>query len=95
MLERAIAERRRLLAAEMLRAAPPEVTGLPEKDYPGVGAMTADYLTGKLDAFHYTPGQEAGTEGARQVTETLSLSWGMRDARVMFRSRTVAEWESA
>ena len=51
-----------LLAAEMLRTAPPEKTGLPEKDYPGVGAMTAEYLTGKREAFQYTVAQE--TDGA-------------------------------
>ena len=43
-----------LLAAEMLRAAPPETSGLPEGEYPGVGAMTAEYLTGKREAFQYT-----------------------------------------
>ena len=43
-----------LLAAEMLRAAPPETSGLPEGEYPGVGTMTAEYLTGKREAFQYT-----------------------------------------
>lgn len=43
-----------LLAAEMLRAAPPETSGLPEGEYPGVGTMTAEYLTGKRKAFQYT-----------------------------------------
>ena len=38
------------LAAEMLRAAPPEVTFLPEAEYAGVGNRIADYLTGKADA---------------------------------------------
>ena len=42
-----------LLAAEMLRAAPPETSGLPEGEYPGVGTMTAEYLTGKREAFQY------------------------------------------
>ena len=50
-----------LMAAEMLRTAPPEVTGLPEKDYPGVCAMTAEYLTGKREAFQYVAAQ--GTDG--------------------------------
>ena len=52
-----------LMAAEMLRAAPPEETGLPEKDYPGVGNMTADYLTGRTEAFQYViqEGEGAGT----------------------------------
>ena len=46
-----------LMAAEMLRNAPPEETGLPEKDYPGVGAMTAEYLTGHRDVFQYVVAQ--------------------------------------
>ena len=37
------------LSAEMLRAAPPEVTFLPEAEYAGVGNRIADYLTGKAD----------------------------------------------
>ena len=47
-----------LLAAEMLRAAPPAVSGLPEKDYAGVGAMTAEYLTGKRAEFQYVAAEE-------------------------------------
>jgi integral membrane protein (TIGR01906 family) len=43
-----------LLAAEMLQAAPPETSGLPEGEYPGVGTMTAEYLTGKREAFLHT-----------------------------------------
>ena len=43
-----------LLSAEMLRRAPPQTTGLPEAEYPGVGRMTAGYLTGKLPVFQYT-----------------------------------------
>ena len=77
-----------LLAAEMLRAAPPEVTGLPEKDYPGVGAMTADYLTGKLDAFQYTPGQEAGTEGAPTEVFQAHEASHMEDCRGLIRLDT-------
>ena len=53
-----------LLAAEMLRAAPPAYSGLPEKDYPGVGTMTADYLTGRTETFQYVipDGEGEGTE---------------------------------
>jgi len=42
-----------LLSREMLRHAPPETTGLPETEYPGVGRMTAAYLTGQEDTFQY------------------------------------------
>ena len=52
-----------MLAAEMLTAAPPEASGLPEKDYPGVCEMTAGYLTGKTESFQYVipEGEGAGT----------------------------------
>ena len=49
-----------LLAGEMLRCAPPASTGLPEKEYPGVGRMTADYLTGKETDFRYVFSDAAG-----------------------------------
>ena len=42
-----------LLARAMRRQAPPETTGLPETEYPGVGRMTAGYLTGREEAFQY------------------------------------------
>ena len=49
------------MAEEMLNTAPPETTGLPEKDYPGVCAMTAEYLTGRRETFQYVVAQ--GTDG--------------------------------
>ena len=42
------------LAAQMLEHAPPEVSGLPEAEYPGMGNMIADFLTGKTKTFRYT-----------------------------------------
>ena len=42
-----------LLAREMLRAAPPEQSGLPEAEYPGMGRMIAGYLTGREEVFQY------------------------------------------
>lgn len=42
------------LADRMLAAAPPPSTGLPEAEYPGVGRMIADYLTGREQVFQYT-----------------------------------------
>ena len=47
-----------LLAAEMLRSAPPAVSGRAEKDYAGVGAMTAEYLTGKRAEYQYVAAEE-------------------------------------
>ena len=43
-----------LLAAKMLQYAPPETTGLPETEYPGMARMIAGYLTEKEDTFQYT-----------------------------------------
>ncbi len=51
-----------LLAAEMLQEAPPEKTGLPEAEYPGVCRMTADYLTGGTADFQYTVPDGTGGE---------------------------------
>lgn len=50
----AIAGNGDLLAEKMLRYAPPERSGLPAAEYPGVGRMTADYLTGRQPVFQYT-----------------------------------------
>ena len=49
-----------LLTAEMLKNAPPETTGLPEKEYGAVGKMTADYLSGRTDVFQHTFSDESG-----------------------------------
>ena len=51
-----------LLAAEMLRFAPPETTGLPAGEYPGAGEMAAAYLTGKTETFQYAYTDENGSE---------------------------------
>ena len=50
------------LERDMRRAAPSPVTGLPESEYAGVCRMTADYLTGRADAFQYRYTAEDGTE---------------------------------
>ena len=78
-----------LLAAEMLREAPPEVSGLPAADYPGVGAMTAEYLTGKRDVFQYVAAY--GTrEGACARTEVFQEHEAahMADCRELIRLDT-------
>jgi len=49
-----------LLTSEMLKNAPPAVTGLPEKEYGPVGKMTADFLSGRTDVFQYTFSDESG-----------------------------------
>ena len=49
-----IAGDKALLAAEMERWAPPKVSGLPEAQYPEVGRVIAEYLTGKRTWFQYS-----------------------------------------
>ena len=51
-----------LLAREMFRHAPPEVTGLPETEYEGAGRMTAGYLTGREPVFQYAFSDAEGRE---------------------------------
>ena len=79
-----------LLAEEMLRAAPPETTGLPAEDYPGVGAMTAEYLTGKREAFRYVLTGDTGNAAASgtEVFQTHEAAH-MADCRALIRLDTV------
>ena len=49
-----------LFLAEMRRLAPPERTGLPEAEYPGMAAHIADYLAGRKDSFQYSVSGEGG-----------------------------------
>ena len=41
------------LGSQMLKYAPPEASLLPEREYPGMGGMTAGYLTGRTERFQY------------------------------------------
>ena len=43
----------RVYEREMTRFAPPEATGLPAEEYPGMAAHIADYLAGRKDSFQY------------------------------------------
>lgn len=80
-----------LLGAEMLRTAPPEVTGLPESDYAGVGVMTADFLTGRQENFQYVVAQSAGNGTACARTEVFQPHEAahMEDCRKLIRLDTV------
>lgn len=75
-----IAGDRNILAAEMRRYSPPSYSGLPDEEYPGMGGMIADYLTGRQDAFQYyftdtdgsavacfAPHEESHMEDCRQL----------------------------
>ena len=42
------------LGYQMLKYAPPETSLLPAEEYPGMGDMTAGYLTGRTERFQYT-----------------------------------------
>lgn len=44
----------RMMLALMRRYAPPEATGLPEAEYPGMAAMITGYLAGAREEFQYT-----------------------------------------
>ena len=78
-----------LMAEEMLRTAPPETTGLPEKDYPGVCEMTAEYLTGKRETFQYVAAQGTdGTACARTEVFQAHEAAHMADVRDLIRLDT-------
>ena len=78
-----------LMAEEMLRTAPPEMTGLPEKDYPGVCEMTAEYLTGKRESFQYVMAQGTdGTACARTEVFQEHEAAHMADVRDLIRTDT-------
>ena len=80
-----------LMGAEMLRAAPPEVTGLPESDYAGVGVMTADFLTGRQENFQYAVARGTGNSTACARTEVFQPHEAahMEDCRKLIRLDTV------
>ncbi len=54
----------KLLAGEMRRFAPSGTSGLPDGEYPEMGRMIADYLTGRKQEFQYIYRNETGTETA-------------------------------
>lgn len=75
------------LAEELLKSAPPEVSRLPETEYPGVGNMTAGYLTGRTDRFQYEyTGADGNTTACFQDHEEAHMA----DCRELIRlDRTV------
>ena len=79
-----------LLGTEMLRAAPPEATGLRTEDYAGVAVMTADFLTGKQEAFRYVVAQGTGSGTACARTEVFQPHEAahMADCRQLIRLDT-------
>ena len=78
-----------LLARKMLLYAPPETTGLPETEYPGVARMTADYLTGREETFQYT---FSDAEGTVWVCFRSHEADHMADCRELIRLAGVLRW---
>ena len=88
-----------MMASEMMKHAPPETTGLPEKEYAAVGQMTADYLAGRTAVFQHTFSDETGTvyqcfqphEAAHmadcrkliRLAEILRLGFGLAGAAIV------------
>lgn len=79
-----------LLAEGMLRHAPPEVTGLPAAEYPGVGRMIADYLTGKEPDFRYSFPDGERTRECFQEHEAAHMA----DCRDLIRLAGTLRWVS-
>ena len=78
-----------LLARKMLLYAPPENTGLPEAEYPGVARMTAAYLTGREETFQYV---FSDAEGNRFLCFQDHEAAHMADCRELIRLAGTLRW---
>lgn len=78
-----------LLTREMLRCAPPDMTGLPEAEYPGVARMTAAYLTGREEEFQYT---FSDAEGRMYLCFRSYEADHMADCRDLIRLAGMLRW---
>ena len=78
-----------LLARKMLFYAPPENTGLPEAEYPGVARMTAAYLTGREETFQYV---FSDAEGNRFLCFQDHEAAHMADCRELSRLAGTLRW---
>lgn len=78
-----------LLARKMLFYAPPENTGLPEAEYPGVARMTAAYLTGREETFQYV---FSDAEGNRFLCFQDHEAAHMADCRELIRLTGTLRW---
>jgi len=84
-----IAGDRVLLSGEMRRYSPPKVSGLPEDEYPEMGRMIADYLTGKRLDFQYTYEDEDKKEiTCFQPHEAAHMA----DCRGLIRTAGILRW---
>ena len=80
-----------LLAREMLRYAPPEATGLPEKEYPGAARMISAYLTGQEEEFQYA---FTDTDGRSYLCFQSHEAEHMADCRELIRLAGTIRWVS-
>ena len=78
-----------LITQEMLRHAPPSTTGLPEKEYPGVGRVIADYLTGGRTDFQY---YWSDAEGNTYLCFQKHEADHMADCRGLIRLAGMLRW---
>lgn len=78
-----------LLARKMLFYAPPENTGLPEAEYPGVARMIAAYLTGREETFQYV---FSDAEGNRFLCFQDHEAAHMADCRELIRLAGTLRW---
>lgn len=87
-----IAGDRVLLAGEMHRYAWSEKTGLPTEEYPEMGRMIADYLTGRIQEFQYTYKDENKKEiSCFQPHEAAHMA----DCRELIRRVGILRWITA
>ena len=77
------------LAARMRAHASPAETGLPEAEYPGMGRMTADFLTGRTDVFQYRFTDSRGV--LRECFHSYEADH-MKDVRGLIRTDETAAW---
>ena len=79
------------LSREMLRYAPPAASGLPAAEYPGVGRMISDYLTGKRTDFQY---RFTGAAGETFLCFQPHEADHMADCRHLFSLAGALRWVS-
>lgn len=84
-----IAGDRSLMAVEMRRHTPPRISGLPDEEYPEMGRMITEYLTGKRDTFqHYFTDAEGNLAVCFQPHEANHMA----DCRELIRKTGILRW---
>ena len=81
-----------LMAVEMRRYSSPKVSGLPDEQYPEMGRMITDYLTGKRDTFQY---YFTDKDGNMVVCFSPHEEDHMADCRGLIRKTGTIRWIAA